>query len=74
MRHPPHWNSFLGSSNVFLIAGVVLLSLGVVCTCTGQVSARFSWVYRTEEPRVFWWLVAVYYLAGAVFVGIFLFN
>jgi len=68
----PDWNSPLRSPYIFLVAGIVLLSLGVASTCTGQVSGRFRWVYHTEEPGVFWWLVAIYFLGGVLFIGIYL--
>jgi hypothetical protein len=68
------WNSPIKSPYVFLILGVFLFSLGVVWTCTGRASARFSWVYRDKEPVLFWLLVAMYYLGGVLFIGIFMSN
>jgi hypothetical protein len=68
------WESLLRPPYIFLIFGVTLFSAGVVSTCTGKASARFSWVYRAKEPVVFWWLVAFYYLGGVLFIGIFLLN
>jgi hypothetical protein len=31
-------------------------------------------VYRAKEPGVFWGVVAIYYLGGVLFIGIFLLN
>jgi hypothetical protein len=48
-----------------LIAGVISFSVAVVWTCTGKVWVRFDgWVYRAKEPAGFWFVVAMYYLAG----------
>jgi hypothetical protein len=52
-----------------LIFGVVLLCLGVGGTCTGEAWARFGVVvYRDEEPKQFWLLVATHYLGGLFFI------
>ncbi len=53
--------------------GVTFFLLGVVWTCTGKASTRFSWVYRAEEPKEFWWVVAIQYLVGVLFLGTFLY-
>jgi hypothetical protein len=68
----PDWFSRpIQSPYIYLILGVFLFSLGVVGTYTGKTSDRFSWVYRAEEPGAFWLLVAMYYLGGLLFIGIF---
>jgi hypothetical protein len=63
-----------GMSISLLIGGAFLLLLGLVSTFTGKASSRFSWVYRAESPKTFWWIVAVYYLGGIFLVGRFLFQ
>jgi len=41
----------------------------------GKSYVRFQgWVYRSEEPKKFWWSVATYYLGGIFFIGADLFN
>jgi hypothetical protein len=56
-----------------LIAGVILLSAAVAWTCTGKVWVRFDgWVYRAKEPAGFWFVVAMYYLAGVSLIGYYL--
>jgi hypothetical protein len=53
-----------------LILGILFFWGAVVSTCTGTTSARTGrWIYRAEEPRTFWGVVAMYYLAALVFVG-----
>jgi len=50
-----------------------LISAATVWTCMGKVWVRFNgWVYRANEPRSFWWEVALYYLGGVCFIGYFL--
>ncbi len=70
----PDWYSLLRPPYIYLIFGVTFFSLGVVSICTGKASARYSWVYRTQEPTLFWWVVAIYYLVGVLFIGIFLYK
>jgi hypothetical protein len=60
---------------ICLILGVILISGAVISTCTGKTYARYAgWAYRTKEPTQFWLAVAIYYLGGALFIGIFLYK
>ena len=53
-----------------LILGIVFFLGAVVSTCTGKTSARTGrMIYRAEEPRTFWGVVAIYYLGALVFIG-----
>jgi hypothetical protein len=71
----PDWNSLLRPPYIQLILGVIFFSAGVVSTCTGKAFARSGgWAYRTKEPIQFWLSVAIYYLAGAWFIGYFLYK
>jgi len=56
-----------------LIFAITFFSLGVFSTFTGKASTRYSWVYRAEEPKEFWWVVAIQYLIGVLFLGYFLY-
>jgi hypothetical protein len=68
-----YWNSHSNSPYTLLILGCASFCAAVVWTCTGKARTRFhGWVYRTQEPIVFWLVVATYYLGGILFVGIFL--
>lgn len=72
----PGLSSVLRSPFTFLILGAISTSAAVVWTFAGKAWVRFhGWVYRDEEPRWFWWEVAVYYLAGAflILIGLFLY-
>lgn len=67
----PDWYS----QYICLILGVISFSGAVVSTCAGKTRVQFfGWVYRAKEPNVFWWVVAIYYLAGVLFIGTFLLN
>ena len=65
----PDWYSHY----IYLILGVISFSGAAVSTCTGKTLSRGQgWVYHAKEPTVFWWVVAIYYLGGVLFIGIFL--
>jgi hypothetical protein len=67
--------SGLSAAYGFLIFGVISLILAVLATCTGEAWARFGRViHRAEDPKQFWWLVAMYYLGGVVFIGAFMYR
>lgn len=58
-----------------LVFGVFLLFLAVRGTCTGEAWAYLGQVvYRDEEPRQFWLLVAVQFLDGLGLIGYFLYK
>jgi hypothetical protein len=53
-----------------LVFGVFLLFLAVRGTCTGEAWAYLGQVvYRDEEPKKFWSLVATHYLVGIFLIG-----
>jgi hypothetical protein len=67
----PDWNSPIRSPYVFLIVGAISFFGAVVSTFAGKTRARFGgWIYRAKEPSEFWWVVAIYYLAGVFFIGL----
>jgi di/tricarboxylate transporter len=67
----PDWYSHY----IYLILGVIFFSGAVVSTCTGKTSARTGRIiYRAKEPNVFLWVVAMYYLAALLFVGLYLYE
>ena len=58
---------------IYLILGIISFCAAVVWTCTGKARTRFhSWVYRAQEPLVFWLVVATYYLGALLFIGLYL--
>jgi hypothetical protein len=53
----------------WLVFGVVLIFLGAVYTCMGESYEKFyGWIYRSKDPKGFWWSVATYYLMGILFI------
>jgi hypothetical protein len=60
------------SQYIFLILGFGLFFAAVVSVCTGKTFYR-GLVYRAKEPSEFWWLVAIYFLGGVLFIGTFLY-
>jgi hypothetical protein len=58
---------------IFLILGVIFISVATIYTYMGKVWVRFNgWVYRAEKPGTFWAEVALYHLGGLWFIGCFL--
>jgi hypothetical protein len=71
----PDLHSLLRPPYIFLILGIISLSVGVISTCTGVTWARYGRViYRAQEPKQFWCDVAVCYLGGVWFIGYFLYK
>jgi hypothetical protein len=56
----------------WLIGGGFFLFLAAVGTLTGQALSRGGMVYRDEEPKAFWWLIAIEYLGGVFLIGFYL--
>jgi hypothetical protein len=55
--------------------GMFVLFLGVFYTYTGKAYIRFhGWVSRTDEPKRYWLEVVAYFVVGAVFIVIFLYD
>jgi hypothetical protein len=61
------------SQHILLILGFALLFAAVVSVCTGKTFYR-GLVYRAQDPSEFWWLVAISFLGGVLFVGMFLYG
>ena len=73
---PQDWSWFTKPMpHVWFVFGVFLLFLGVVYTFAGKSYIRFQgWVYRSEQPKEFWWSIARYCLGGVFFIGADVFN
>jgi hypothetical protein len=67
--------AILSPPYIFLILGVVFLSAAAVETYTGKAWVRFNgWVYRSKEPKWFWWQIIVVGLGGAALIARFIFE
>ena len=61
--------------NIDAILGLVFLCGAVASTGTGKTLSRGQgWIYRAKEPSTFWWIVAIYYVAGVFFIARYLLN
>jgi hypothetical protein len=71
----PDLYSLIRPPYIFLILGTISFFGAVVSTYTGKSWGRFGgFVYRAEEPKQFWWLVATYYFVGVWFIAYFLYE
>lgn len=69
----PFW--FIQRPYIIFTFGAALLFAGLVWTYTGKVLDRFhGWVYRADDPKRFWWQVAMYYLGGVGMILFFLYK
>jgi hypothetical protein len=71
---PDHYSYLIDRQHRFLLIGIVLLLMAVVFTLTGESLERGRMAHRAEEPKRFWWDVALFYLGGIFFIGLYLFN
>jgi hypothetical protein len=70
-----HYSYLIDHQHRFLLIGIVLLLVAVVFTLTGETLERgYGIVERTDEPKRFWWNVALFYLSGIFFIALYLFN
>jgi hypothetical protein len=66
---------FLKAPYIYLPIGLFFVGLGVEASFTGKARTRFGAdIYRSKEPKQFWWLVAISYLAGFGFIGSLLYT
>jgi hypothetical protein len=54
-----------------LIGGGFFLFLAVVGASTGEFLGRGGRVYRDEEPKKFWWLIALECVCGVFLMGLY---
>ena len=70
-----HFSYLIDRQHRFLLIGIILLVVAVVFTLAGESLERYGrMVSRAEEPKRFWWNVAMFYVGGAVFIALYLFN
>jgi energy-coupling factor transporter transmembrane protein EcfT len=70
-----HYSYLIDRQHRFLLIGIVLLVMAVVFTLTGESLERYHGiVYRAEEPKRFWWNVAMFFLGGIFFIALYLYN
>jgi hypothetical protein len=70
-----HFSYLIDRQHRFLLIGIVLLLMAVAFTLTGETLERgYGMVDRADEPKRFWWDVAMFYLGGIFFIALYLFN
>jgi hypothetical protein len=70
-REIDHYSYLIDRQHRFLLIGIVLLLLAVVFTLTGEtVERNHGMVCGAEEPKRFWWDVALFYLGGIFFIAL----
>jgi hypothetical protein len=51
-------------SRGWLIGGGFFLFLATVGALTGEALSRGGMIYRDEEPKEFWWVIAIEWIGG----------
>ena len=52
------------------LGGVGLIVLGLIYARMGKAYARFhGWVYRANDPKGFWFEVAMYWIVGTALIA-----
>ena len=70
-----HYSYLIDREHRLLLIGIVLLLMAVVFTLSGEAfEPRGGMVNRAEEPKRFWWDVALYYLGGILFIVLHYYN
>jgi H+/Cl- antiporter ClcA len=70
-----HYSYLMDRQHRFLLIGIIVLVIAVIFTLTGQSLERFGrMVSRAEEPKRFWWNVAMFYLGGIFFIALYFYQ
>ena len=70
-----HFSYLIDRQHRFLLIGIVLLIMAAVFTLSGEVLERSRGIVsRDEEPKRFWWNVVFYFLAGLLFIAVYLYE
>ncbi|HUA99525.1 MAG TPA: hypothetical protein VMA34_14435 [Terracidiphilus sp.] len=74
-RKMDHFSYLIDRQHRLLLIGIVLLVVAVVFTLTGESIGRYQGlVNRAENPKRFWWNVALFFLGGIIFIGLYLYH
>lgn len=60
------WNA--RRSRGWLIGGGLFLFLAIVGALTGEALSRGGMIYRNEEPKEFWWVIAIECIGGFILI------
>ena len=68
-----HYSYLITMPYRLLDFGVICLLVAVISTYTGKALTRGQGlVYRAEDPKTFWWLVAFWSIFGLILIAEFL--
>jgi hypothetical protein len=76
MNHDSYWYQYFAARrDVELYLGLGLIAFALISTATGKTLVRFKGIVsRVEDPKGFWWDVAIVSAMGATLLGLFLFG
>jgi hypothetical protein len=70
-----HFSYLIDRQHRFLLIGIVLVVISAVFTLSGETLERYRGVvYRTKEPKRFWWDVVGYFVTVLLFIGLYLYQ
>lgn len=76
MDHDSYWYQYFATRrDVELYLGLGSIAFALISMAIGRTLVRFQGIVsRVEDPKGFWWNVAVVGAMGAIFLGLFLFG
>jgi H+/Cl- antiporter ClcA len=70
-----HFSYLIDRQHRFLLIGIIVLVIAVIFTLSGESLERYGrMVSRAEEPKRFWWSIAMFYLGGIFFIALYLYQ
>lgn len=64
-----HFSYLIDSRHRLLLSGIIVLIISSAFVLTGETFERRRIVYRTEEPKRFWWNVVSFFLFGLILIA-----
>lgn len=76
MDQGSYWHGYLMARHqVFMWMGIVLVAMTLIFTLTGQCLVKYQGIVsRAEDPKTFWQNVALYFVLGLIFLGLYLYT
>jgi hypothetical protein len=76
MDQDSYWHGYLTARHhSSLIIRTVLMGVTLISILTGTCIVKYrGFVFRAEQPKEFWQNVALYFVLGLVFLGLYLYT